>query len=88
MAKQDPKQKFLQEIEDTLLANPGWYGEVSRKMHSLAQKLTIARMKKDREEIQKVMDKKGHLLKHPVDVVAILPQKKPTLLQLYQNKKG
>lgn len=85
MASQVSKQKFLQELEETLLANPTWYGEVSGKMHSLAQKLTIARMKKEREEIQKVMDKKGHLLQHPVDVVVVLPQKKKTCLELFKE---
>lgn len=84
MAKQDPKQKFLQELEETLLANPTWYGEVSGKMHSLAQKLTVAKMKKELEENQKVMDKKGHLLKHPVSVVVELPPKK-TCLELYRK---
>lgn len=79
MAKQDPKQKFLQELEDTLLANPSWYGDTSRKMHSISQKVTVLILKSDK---QKVEEKQGH----PIPVQAPEPAKKPTLLQLYKQK--
>lgn len=47
-------------------------------MHSLAQKLTIDRMKKEREEIEKSAKNK------PIDV-PVLPKKKKTCLELFKS---
>lgn len=75
------QNQFIQELEATLLVHPDWYGEVSRKIHSIAQKLTVIKLK---EEL------KVEAPKDPPKDPVVIPQptlKKPTLLQLYEGKK-
>lgn len=76
MDSKDPKQKFIKELEKTLLDNPDWYVEVSSTMHHIAQKLTIVKLKEFSKTVQ------APVVETPPIVV-----KKPTLLQLYEGKK-
>jgi hypothetical protein len=87
---QDPKQKFLQGIEDTLKAHPEWYEATRGKMREIIKPITIALLKKDQARTSEVMRKAGDLIQHPVKVVVTLPSppKKKTLLELYHEKNG
>ena len=46
------KGQFLQHIEKHLLANPDWYGEVSQLLHSVAQKITVSKLKTNKERLE------------------------------------